>query len=68
MADEQLAEELAAAMTRAFRDYTGTRTGDAMWNLDMEKTFELAAPAALAWLAERGRLVPDGATIEETPR
>lgn len=60
MPDEKLVEELATAMATAFREYTGTRTGDDMWNLNMEKTFAIVAPAALALLAERGRLVPGG--------
>lgn len=39
---------VANAMSRAFREYTGTPEGQNMWNLDMEATWRLVAPAATA--------------------
>jgi hypothetical protein len=49
------------AMSEAFRAYTGTPTGQVMWNLDMEKTWGIVAPAVLEALAAAGRLRDTGA-------
>jgi hypothetical protein len=35
------------AMSDAFRRYTGTSVGQEMWNLNMERTWALVAPAAV---------------------
>lgn len=52
---DEAAEAAEAAMSAAFRTYTGTSVGEAMWNLNMEKTWTLVAPACLAaaqpWIA-----------------
>jgi hypothetical protein len=57
-----------AAMSEAFRAYTGTEPGQTMWNVDMEKTWDIVAPSVLAALAAAGRLLPeDTRTARELP-
>src|SRR5690348_13212583 len=46
--DNSAVPTVQKAMSDAFRRYTGTRAGEAMWNLDMERTWALVAPAAIA--------------------
>jgi hypothetical protein len=45
---DEAAEAAEAAMSAAFRAYTGTRRGEQMWNLDMEQTWEIVSRAGLA--------------------
>lgn len=44
-ADHPVTTAATEAMSHAFRHYTGTMPGDNMWNLDMEKTWAVVAPA-----------------------
>lgn len=47
-------EAVVRAASHAFRAYTGTREGEPMWNLDMEATWRIIAPAVLASASPSG--------------
>ncbi len=47
-ANAALVAVAAQAMSDRFRGYTGTCPGEEMWNLNMETTWDLVAPAVVA--------------------
>lgn len=56
---EELYQAAERAMDSAFRRYTGTKTGDNMWNLDMEATWRVVAKSVTDLVYRAGREVTD---------